>query len=415
MEIFLLYLNAFLRPILSVDLTGGRTTITEFSEVMELNNWAAIGLFVLLAVAFLSNTALRKNIRLSAVDLMIWMFGLWCMSIFVIYIDEANARETVKLLFPLFTYIVAKNVLRDRMQYQRMIAFMIIGFLLPVFWSAGMIMMGMSIEEVNYWTQVPRFKGIYPAAHNMGHNMTFLLMVISVHVALKKPAEEASQHGRQLTKVHLPTLLLAITALYCLGMAQARTQIVATIAFLGYYLYVFQRKMFFVAASIGTVAAIAFAPLYFNNLFYELDKVTTGEWEADKLASARPMIWRDNLERYANISFDRQLAGVGIGNKTHLGGSSGLMDSHNDYLDLMIQTGVVGLLLYIGLQITIFRKILALPGKEKHVFGAIFVVVVLMSIISNGYITRSAMAQMFFLTMAYIELPRKQNYAVHKA
>lgn len=85
------------------------------------------------------------------------------------------------------------------------------------------------------------------------------------------------------------------------------------------------------------------------------------------------------------------------------------MDSHNDYLDVMMQTGIVGLILYLGIQIALIAATLKIPGREKHIFLAMYLAIAIMNIASNSYVTRSGMAQLFYLVAAYVELRRKQE------
>jgi len=141
-----------------------------------------------------------------------------------------------------------------------------------------------------------------------------------------------------------------------------------------------------------------------KSLLYDYDKVKTGVWDEGELGSGRPKIWKHNLDIFWSMPIDRQLAGAGIGNKG-VSGTDGVVDSHNDYLEMMMNTGIVGLLLYLTMQLLMLHKILRLPGREKHVFLGVFMAVVLMNFSSNSYITRAALAQMLFLVLAYIELP----------
>lgn len=408
MEIWLLYLNAFLRPLLSIDLTGGKADLQTLSRLAEIYNWVAVGLFILLAAAFLAGLGTRKNLRLSAVDLIIAAFAVWCLTAFVVYIDKANVRELIKLLFPLFTYFVAKNVLQDGSQYRRMILLMILGFVIPVVWSAGLLLQGAGVESVNYWTQEPRYKGIYPGAHNLAHSMTFLLMLILLYFAVADPSITHKSRIRR----YAPAALLALAALYCLFLAHVRTTLVGLLIFALYYLYAYQRHLFLYYVLGGVALAVALAPFYFDTLFYEVDRVQSGEWGSEYLASGRPGVWKNNLEIFAAMPLDRQLAGVGIGNKIGLGGEEeGIYDSHNDYLDTMIQTGVVGLTLYLLLQLLLLKAILGMAGREKHAFLALFAAVVAMNFLSNSYITRSFMAQLYFLVMAYVEIAQRSDTA----
>ena len=141
-----------------------------------------------------------------------------------------------------------------------------------------------------------------------------------------------------------------------------------------------------------------------RTILWDFNKVEAGVWSKQELAAGRPRIWENNLRIFANMPIDRELGGVGIGNKDIFGGTEGITDSHNDYLDVMIQTGVVGLVLYLLMQFLLLRKILDLSGKEKHVFVAMFIAVTGMNLSSNSYISRSAIAQLFFLAMTYVEL-----------
>lgn len=408
MELFLLYLTAFLRPLFFVDLTG-ETTLDDATAVMELFNWFAVALFIILAAALLSTMSVRKKLHISHVDLLMAAFGVWCVAVFVIYIDKGNARELVKLLFPIFTYFVAKNILPDERAYVRMIFLMILGFFVPVLWSAGTTLLGGGVEIVNYWTQVPRYKGVYSSSHLMAHNMTFLLMLLFLYSQLTRSHGSGVAVAKRFNPGRYALACLAVAAIYCLAMSQVRTTLVGIIAFLVYYLYVFNRKMLFIGLSVGVTAGVLTAPLWVNVLFFDLAKVNEGAWTTEELGSGRFKMWKYNLTIFENLTIDRQLAGVGIGNKVAFGSKEGIIDSHNDYLDVLMQTGIVGLILFAAVQIAILKAILSIPGREKHVFIAMYIAVAIMNLVSNSYITRSGMAQLFYLAMAYVELHRKRE------
>lgn len=408
MELFLLYVSAFLRPLFFIDLTG-ETTLDDSSAVMELFNWFAIALFVMLSGALLSSMSVRKRLHISTLDLLMVAFGIWCVAVYVIYVDKGNAREVVKLLFPIFTYFVVKNILPDERHYTRMILLMIAGFVVPVLWSAGVTLLGGGIEIVNYWTQVPRYKGVYSSSHVMAHNMTFLLMLMFVYWQVatidKNPGSLAvGKNGMQYL-----LFFLAIPALYCLAMSQVRNTILGLVVFLSYYLFVFNRRMLVIGAVVALGVGVVTAPTWMDVLLYDVAKVSEGEWKSEELGSGRTRIWKHNLTVFGNMPIDRQLAGVGIGNKVIFGSAEGVMDSHNDYLDILMQTGMVGLLLYLAVQVALVMAILKIPGREKHVFLAMYIAVTTMNFASNSYITRSGMAQLFYLAMAYVELHRKKE------
>ena len=401
MELFLLHLNAFLRPILSMDLSFGGSK----DAVMEVFNWVAILLFVVLGLAFMVNAAMRKQIRFTEIDLVIGAFVVWCVAVYLIYIDKAIGREMIKLVFPLFVYFVAKNILTNAEQYRRMLGIMIAAFTIPVIVSTSLIALGKGVEGINYWTNIPRYEGVYNGAHNLGHNMVLLLMMIVVYVTVRPQAgDEEVQVVRPTHKFYFAAM--AVSAFYCLVMSQTRTQLLGAITFFGYYLFAFHRRIFYIASVVAIVLFISFLPFLMSTLLQDFGKVSSGAWGEEEIASGRPRIWENNLTIFWNMPIDRQIAGIGIGNKDIFGGVEGTSDSHNDFLDVMIQTGIVGLVLYLTILLLMLRKIRQLSGREKHVFLGVFMAVVLMNFASNSYITRSALAQTLFLMMTFVELPR---------
>jgi O-antigen ligase len=405
MEIILLYLSAFLRPIFFIDLaesTGLQTT--------ELFNWFAIALLILLAAAMFSNVALRKEFRVSIVDLLIVAFCIWCTTGYFLYPENSNGRELIKLLFPLCTYIVAKTVLRSTEQYTKMLKWMILGFAIPVFASAGLIASGGGIESLNYWTKLLRYEGVYSTSHSLSHNMTFVIMLLFIYARLKLSGDEGAKTW-ELTKKQVVLLgSIGAAALYCIAMSRVRTTIVGLAVFLLYYLFIYHRRLLVVVIiPLCAVVAVALGAWLYENLFFDFAKVQSGEWAAGEAGSGRPLIWAKNLQIFSDLSIDRQLAGLGVGNKVTSG--EGVEDSHNDYLDTLMETGIIGLSLYVALQLAILVAILRMPLSIRHAFIGIFVAVALMNFASNSYITRSGLAQMYFLVMAYVEIRRVKQKA----
>lgn len=403
MEAFLLYLSAFLRPIFFANVAG--PTLFEI---------AAIGMFVVLAVMFLSNAALRKKIRITTIDLFIVLISFWCIATYVIYYEYGELREVARLLLPLFTYVVAKNVLRDDISYWRMVRYMLWGFALPVVVSAALILSGKGAEQigdgsiVNYWTGMVRWEGIYFGAHNMAHNMTFYLMIFVIYMTL---GQSTSERGSSTVFETVVLTIVAVLAIYCLLVSQVRTALVGAILFTGAYLFYRNRKVFLVLSVACAAAAIIFAPVLISKYFPDVVQIERGEAGLDELGSGRLRIWGGNIEYFGNLPIDRQIAGVGLGNnEANVGG----LDSHNDFLNLFIQTGIVGFLLFAAIQVLLLRYILHLPKKERFVYGALFFSVVLMNLLSNSYISRFGLGQMFYMIMAYVELNRRDENAVVK-
>lgn len=393
MELALFYIAAFLRPIFFIDLGDGA----------NLFDFAAIVIFVLLLLAFLSNTAQTRGLVISAIDIVILGFAIWCITAFFVYFDKANAREVAKLLIPLFTFIVAKNVMRSADDYKRALQLMIIAFSIPILWSAVLIVQGEGIETTNYWTGLNRFKGAFSGSHTMGHSMTFFVMLVMLARTLSKGKHDALWSSRA-RKIGIG--LLTAVALYCLYKSQVRTAMVGLGVFLAVYLYAYNKRMLVIVGSSITVILIVALPYLRPVLFFDLlmaEKVE-GKWSIEDLGSGRQDIWMNNLSIFQAMPLDRQLAGAGIGNKVQLGGEEGVVDSHSDVLDILMQTGAVGFLLYITLQLLLVRAIWRLPQQERPVFLAVFLATTVMNCVSNSYVTRFGLAQMLYMVMAFVQL-----------
>jgi O-antigen ligase len=409
MELLLLKLVAFLRPILLIEV--GQENLFDLAAILT---------FGLLAFTFFTKAAVQKSIDLTLMDVLVAAFALWSVCVYAVYFEMASMRNLAKLIIPFFTYTIARNVLTSTAEYLKVLLLMIIGFVPPVLLSAGLIASGGGLEQFgnNYWTGIPRWAGVFAGSHNLGHSMTFLLMAIGIYLVVLK-----DRYGKTPLPLVMKILFvtLAAAALYCLWMSQVRTALVGLVAFMAVFLFFTNRKALIVSVAVVGVVIVAFLPLLFPYLFPDLVMIQKGQGDMSYIASGRPVFWENNLKLFAGLSFDRQLAGVGIGNKegeaVYTG--EGFMDSHNDFLEVLIHTGIVGFVLFLAMQIVFFRAILRLNGAVKYGFLAFFLAIAIMNFSSNSYISRFGLGQMYYIVLAYVGLrahaPSRQAREVERA
>jgi O-antigen ligase len=285
---------------------------------------------------------------------------------------------------------------------------MILGFVIPVALSVVLISVGKGIDVygANYWTGVIRWAGAYDSSHNMGHNMAFLLMVMGIYYVIGDESASAFRRAIVSRSAIVGMAVMAMAAIYCLWMSQVRTALVGVLVFLTVYLSYANKRILIGLTVLGAIIFLALYPVLKPILLPDVVQAEkSGQKLEEAIGSGRPDIWKNNIEHFAEMPFDRKLAGAGIG----FNRLPGIMDSHNDFLDLVMQTGMVGAALFVALQVVIFGRIRALPAPQRQVFLAIFIAVTVMNFVSNSYVARFGLAQMYYLVLAYIELKHSES------
>lgn len=390
MELFLLKLAALFLPLASIKYAEAAFDVIR------------VGLFGVIVAVFVSNSALRKSIVFSAVDAAIFALTLWCLSIYIIYFDKARISEVLKMLIPLLSYTLVKNVVRDSSQYRKLLFWMILGYSIPLIASVLLIATGQGLEYVSYWTGIPRWEGIYTGSHNLGHSMTLFLITLVLYLRLTAENGDAGAVKAR-TSTYITFGVLAALAIYCLYMAQVRSAILGLLIFATIYLFHFNRRLLFLGATGLVVLAVVTLPYWMPVLLPDVWLVEHGRADVSAIGSGRQTFWLHNIELYASLPIDRQIAGVGLGNRDSFS-TDDVIDSHNDWLDVLMQTGLVGVLLLFVLQVVMFRAILRVPGRERYAFLGAFLAVNVMMFVSNSYVWRIQVGHLYYMLMAYIEI-----------
>jgi O-antigen ligase len=396
MELLLVKLIALIRPLVSTEYTG------VFAEAF------GVGLFGLVLITLLIVGAVRKSIRISAIDIMIFAFTAWSVSVYVIYFDSAQIAELLKLLIPLFGYIVVKNVVQTWSEYKRLLGWMIVGSFIPTLLSAALILAGsvMAVDMVNYWSGVTRWKGVYDNSHNFGLSMTLILLILVLYVSLQRMGE-GDRRGEFKRTENVILVLLGAMALYGLFMSQVRTAILGLLVFGGLCLFFYNRKILvFATITLGAVSVTTF-PFWYPALVPELSAMERGvDVGVMDFGSGRLDFWVHDIKLFMDLPIDRKLGGVGhgAGNPYNVGRISEYqVAGHNDWIEMLLTTGFVGLILFAALQFLILRAILRMPGKERYLFLSLALAVDLMMWVSNSFAWRIQVSQLYYMILGIIE------------
>ena len=384
-------------------------------------NVGGLNFFELLTIAFsllLAGLALWHSItgnfdRLSLTEWISVAFVAWCTVAVLVYPENSNFKTFVKFVFPLVTFMVLKRIILTREQYLSLIRWMIKGFAVPVALSGIWTVLGRGIGQEIYWTGLVRYQGVYADIHHMGHCMGFLIMLCVIYTTLNR-----SLTGSRVSLVsYIGLTAISVVALFCLYKSQTRTVYFGLLVFFVLVFLFYNRSQLLIFVSVLVCGAILFAPLL-STIFYDFVDAAQGK-KVEMAGSGRPYIWKHNLEIFSSLPLDKQLAGVGIGNTLMGDGEQftqrtkisidNVWNSHNDFLELLMETGAIGLILWAALMCSIVVKILQFNGSEKWAFFAAFAAIFLMNCMSNSYISRFGLAQMFFMLFCYFEIPAREK------
>jgi len=197
-------------------------------------------------------------------------------------------------------------------------------------------------------------------------------------------------------------------------MSQVRTALVGLLVFGVLYCLFYNRKaLVFLTMGLAVVAVVTF-PSWFPALAPEIASLPRGaEVDVMELGSGRPSYWAHDIKLFMDLPIDRKLAGIGIGAGAPAKGivREYEISGHNDWIEMLLTTGIVGLLLFATLQLLILQKILKMPGKERYLFLSLALAVDVMMWASNSYAWRIQVSQLYYMVLAFIELPAGNAHA----
>lgn len=407
MENALVALFYLARPLMSIKVESTLLGLN-FFEFLTMVLTLSLGI----VAAILGMAPNRRKKPLSTLEWSMVVFISWCTATYFAFIEVTTFKQYTKWVLPLITYMVLKRAFKDRAALVEKLPILFFAFAIPVFASVAVIMRGSGVDEDVYLTGFIRYRGVYNGSHEMAHNMGFLIMLIGVYVAIRK-VTSGLRHS-SLPGWNYPVFaLLVLGSLYCIYFGQVRTVIVGLALFVGSYLFFYSKP-----ALVGGIVIAAFSVLVFSEtystIFYDILPVKDNPRQIERAGSGRPMIWKHNLAIFEKASWEHKLAGLGIGNwhgsNEPEPGQRQIVNSHNDWLQTMLEVGVIGLVILLIMYFLMLCAILRMRSAEKYAFISLWLAVVFMNFVSNSYVSRVPLAQLFFMLLVYVELTAEQPW-----
>ncbi len=346
---------------------------------------------------------------LSSIEKYLILYTIWGVMIGLLYIKNSSLSDFVKLVIPTLSYLIFRRTIGTARQYISGIKWLLIGFSFPVFWSLYQISQRQGRISVDYFTGVERFTGAYNQIHSMGHNMGFILMLLVILFTILK-----NRKWNNCIKNTWPftffLFLVGSSAMYCLLHSHVRTVYVGLIVFSGCIAWMKGKKYF-----------LFFVLLIFLFSFSQVDKIrlvfqdvvdaAEGKAAIESAGSGRGLIWSEKFRVFGERSIDQKITGIGLSGQIKeqralsAANIQTEFDSHNEYIQIVMEFGIVGLFFLTMLYYKIWKQIDRLCKNERIIFQSFLISVLIMNFVSNSYISRFGLTQLFFMIILYVDLP----------
>lgn len=290
----------------------------------------------------------------------------------------SEIRKTAKTILPFIVFFSVQTIITDVKQLRVLLIFLVIGFLIPIALSTYNIVLGQSIQMIEWHNKMPRFAGAFTGIHTLSYSMLFFsfLYCILNHVYKFKSI---------LNKIVIG--ILVILSAYCLYKSLTRTVMIGFIIFWLIYLWGTNKKAFFAAVLLSALIGIVFSDHIYTIVFKKDDI------DLNVATSGRVELISNNVNLFLESSLAQQLFGRGHGHDQRF-------PYHNDYIALLLEIGIIGLLLYLILLFYLLWDVFLCKNKKtKYLFGAILISIFIMNLGSNAVVFRFELSQYFWMIM----------------
>ena len=187
---------------------------------------------------------------------------------------------------------------------------------------------------------------------------------------------------------------------------------VGFIIFWTIYLWGSNKKRLFWAIILCSFIAVM-ASHKIQTIFWQVGQhEQTAQLNLNAASSGRFFIWSHNIQIFLNSSIPQQLIGRGLGCESRkvISAEDNVWPPHNNYLNLLMSLGVIGLFIYLTLLAVLLWDIYRceLDKSTKCFFGGIVISVIAMNFLSNAVIFRIELSQYFWLFMAFFYFTKER-------
>lgn len=276
-------------------------------------------------------------------------------------VTSFNTGESIKvfLLYILFVlaYFLIVNIIKTKAEWHGLVtAFILSGFIVA---SYGLLQNFMGAATDKSWVDEEMFSSIGTRVYSTLDNPN----VLGQYLVLVIPVTFAEAWSSK--KIRDKFLFLIITAVMCacLLFTWSRAGWVAIILAIGFFLVMNDRRW----ASLCVLALIVMPFVLPESI---LSRITSIGNLKDSSSAYRVSVWTASLR----MAKDYWLSGIGLGpgafervyQQYALNGAGFALHSHNFYIQLVVEMGVLGLVTFVSIIICAFRSIVGISEKRTE-------------------------------------------------
>lgn len=341
----------------------------------------AIGMSYLLLIFLLLNIQELKLDRINFLSL------IFCGYILASIAWGSSIQMVGRVTLPFILLFAVRIFVKDQNHVSMLLGALCIGYVIPLLISIFSIVLGTSINRIDYYSGVVRYSGAFRGPHSFAYAMLNFTFLYCLFIRFRKLPSSRS--------TVLMSIMLVVS-IFCLYLSGTRTALIGVALFWLVNSFSYKRKYRFAIFILCGIIAVSmsenFQRLFWKTEHYDLNIATSGRLE----------VWEHNLAVFKDASLQEQIYGQGIRITEGLRDpQTKIWSSHNDYLELLMGVGVLGLLLYLILLCNLIWdiSICSLNRQTKLLFGAILVTIIAMNFGSNASIFRAENAQYFWFYM----------------
>ena len=306
-------------------------------------------------------------------------------------------QNIFRLLSPFVVFLSVRIFVKDKKQLGILFWAIFLTYIPTIALSSILIFFDKSIEVVNYYTGLSRHSGLIINAHGLSHLMIFFTF-ISLYIFLDKI------YMKPVYKWMIFFFLLL--SYYNIYYSYVRNGYLSIVIFWSIFTFYCEKKYWIFLAFIILIVGV----LNYDNLstiFWQTD-----EHSINAASSGRLTIWKHNIDLFINQDIFKKICGWGlIEYRSVIGAKNFPASSHNDYLQLLMETGLVGLILYFLILFMLISDAYKITKYKflKYNYLSSIITFMFISMVTNGWVLRVECGQLFWSFIGGVYILRKED------